>query len=1443
MSEDFTGRAKILITQRSYQEAVRICRRGLLTRPDYVDGRILLGLALLALRRFEEVRVEMLALLRVAPQHPIAHRILGEAYLRAGDVQRAREALDTAAALAPHDPVTQDLQEELAESGSAPARSTTVERWLDPDALATLQTDPPEFWEVTMRDHELAPLDERSLPQLQTLLVEPPTESSRKKGEPGASVRADPYAQTAYASLDPEEVRKAIAMADDESVVASLPPAPQGVAQAQPARPLVRPLPSAAATPPRAPPPHRGPTAPHGVPVPVGLLSPPLAGPPAPSPVVIVSPVAPPPRGAMHDPLAPRAPGAPPGAGAPAPRALSALPAPVPLPTPHREPEPAPVLPPAEPIHSPWPSAAASPVAPPPKKRMHVRKPQQRTDEDGEFSEETMLEGLEADDAQWLMQGADSKSHTVAGSPSARRKDGEPDAHGHHELPPFADEESLTGDIGPRGVLETGELEPRPPAPPPKPAMPPSARPPSAPPMGPPPARPRSEAPAAARPAARAAPAGARPMTAPVARSAGPAPRGAAGGSPRGGAQGPRALAPQPSVLVSEELTSGDLVLEQSAEVVLPTIKRPDPAPVPPSPLPPSRDKAGKPRSHAPPAVDPIAARRPMPSAPAGMAPRAGADAAMAPSRAGAPPRAAAARRLDPTYVPSRRSKIPVAVIIVGALAAIGLGVGSVLGVRAMGHRKALDSALVEVNEADKKGTKAAIERALASLEKLDDEPARAARARLLATLALEHGARDVADTSHRAWSELEPEARRTDDAVLAQALLALVRSNSQQATDLISGMRDTSPRWAEATRLSALVDLLAGDLNGARRGADLAANAQPQSPRHESLAAVVQAFGGETDVALARLARIPDHTSYPAVRIARARINLFSGRNPSDASAEAQAVLEGPLAAVASPPERAWARLVRAWFATNPSDRTRAELEGEVQSNPEALALVRRARDERPLVDEHFRLVAAEVLLRLGHAQEAQSELNAAGRSNVTGGFLEQRRATLLVLAALAEGNRSVAEAALARLPPTDGTTAFLRGRLEETRLQPVEARRHYAEAAQRDLRLAEIATLRVATIDIANGNIDAAHQSLRQLIVRAEGGRQITVRPGVPLASMLVRTHVARGELAEAEQVLASARQAAPGDPRLAVAEAELLYARGHERWADASRVLEAAVRDRPDDIGLLVAQGDIARRTGDVARARRVFDDVLQRIPDQPDALLGIAALESSGTRLAQAEEVLGRAERARATPARLELERARYEVAQGNGGSALPALLRVAARSRLDPDVLTLLGRAYLQAEQRDEARTRFTAALRLDPASPEALLGLVYINPIGRSSVPGLLRRAEQSGTSRALGPYFQCRLHAARARWDFEWAPSLQSMNEALDRATSAFEQCGEAHAVRAVRAADSGSDASEHWRAATRSPAPMARALAEAAESLAESEPAQACALAARYLLVAPNG
>src|SRR5262249_2081505 len=105
-------RGQALVVAGQFQEAVKVCRLGLLGRPTAIDGRLVLGQALLALGRYDEVLAEMRVALELEGNNAAAHMLKGEALLRKGDAYAAQDALARARALAPGDPTIAALLDE-----------------------------------------------------------------------------------------------------------------------------------------------------------------------------------------------------------------------------------------------------------------------------------------------------------------------------------------------------------------------------------------------------------------------------------------------------------------------------------------------------------------------------------------------------------------------------------------------------------------------------------------------------------------------------------------------------------------------------------------------------------------------------------------------------------------------------------------------------------------------------------------------------------------------------------------------------------------------------------------------------------------------------------------------------------------------------------------------------------------------------------------------------------------------------------------------------------------------------------------------------------------------------------------------------------------------------------------------------------------------------------
>jgi tetratricopeptide (TPR) repeat protein len=121
---DFVQRGKVLIVRRQFQEAARVCRLGLLGQPQLLEGRLVLGMALMALGRYEEVLGEMRVALDIDERSALAWLLRGEALALKGDYQQAEKVLLRAKQL---DPSNEKADKLLADIRTALAAGMQLE--------------------------------------------------------------------------------------------------------------------------------------------------------------------------------------------------------------------------------------------------------------------------------------------------------------------------------------------------------------------------------------------------------------------------------------------------------------------------------------------------------------------------------------------------------------------------------------------------------------------------------------------------------------------------------------------------------------------------------------------------------------------------------------------------------------------------------------------------------------------------------------------------------------------------------------------------------------------------------------------------------------------------------------------------------------------------------------------------------------------------------------------------------------------------------------------------------------------------------------------------------------------------------------------------------------------------------------------------------------------
>ncbi|MBI3121371.1 MAG: tetratricopeptide repeat protein, partial [candidate division NC10 bacterium] len=115
-------------------EAIRICRDGLVAHPTYVSGRVVLGRALLEQGALEEAEGEFRRVLELAPDNLLALRLLGDTSAQQGRSGEARLHYERALRLNPLDRETQERLAALPTEATPAPAAEPASVGLEPEA-------------------------------------------------------------------------------------------------------------------------------------------------------------------------------------------------------------------------------------------------------------------------------------------------------------------------------------------------------------------------------------------------------------------------------------------------------------------------------------------------------------------------------------------------------------------------------------------------------------------------------------------------------------------------------------------------------------------------------------------------------------------------------------------------------------------------------------------------------------------------------------------------------------------------------------------------------------------------------------------------------------------------------------------------------------------------------------------------------------------------------------------------------------------------------------------------------------------------------------------------------------------------------------------------------------------------------------------------------------
>ena len=774
--------------------------------------------------------------------------------------------------------------------------------------------------------------------------------------------------------------------------------------------------------------------------------------------------------------------------------------------------------------------------------------------------------------------------------------------------------------------------------------------------------------------------------------------------------------------------------------------------------------------------------------------------------------------KLPPTPEERRRKLL----IIVGSVVLV---VASVAGAWWVWQRDRFRTELDDATaRALEDGLGASIDGALHIAERSDDDRTRASRALLESVNVLER-ARPAAPVSALIQG-LPHDAADTPDVSIAMTYLLLATGHPREAARTASKIQPSAgggARLAEAERALALTALANGDVARALTHARAAAVAAPRSPRHHALLAIVGARSGDSAGALRMLASLQGAAGAPSVHVARARVLEASGEL-GRARNEAEIVL-GRLAGLASPPEKAWAHLVRASWALG---------DGEIARALEDAAT---AESARPTSDEAFDLTMLEVRLRAGDTARARTVLDRLPRE---GGTDPSRRGLVRAELALAQADAAAAEAALHDATPS-ARSDLDRARLAELRGDRDAARQGYV-AASREPTLFVESRWRLAALELAADDSGRAVAAVDEALARAP----LDLR-ALPIG---VRAHVARGDVSGAAALVARGLARHPDAVPLLAARGEVELARGELPAALAT--LGSVVARAPDDADVHYRLGLAQLGSGALDEAATSFQATLRLAPARSDARVGLLRIAVARRDPVAAAQALAEAERATASGLDFDVARARARVLAGAGEAAIRETRAAASRAPTVAGLLVSLAQLQEQAERLHDALETWQRAHGVDAADPVPLVGVALmfarlgLKPLAEDAID----TADDALHGQRASP-LSARLRVARGWVAFRSRSTFGALSNAR-LALRDDADCAEAHLLLATLAEDGNRDPVSELRAAGAAIPPMPEAwgrLAIALSATSTTEPvppaqtAEACTLAARYAPAAPRG
>lgn len=352
--------------------------------------------------------------------------------------------------------------------------------------------------------------------------------------------------------------------------------------------------------------------------------------------------------------------------------------------------------------------------------------------------------------------------------------------------------------------------------------------------------------------------------------------------------------------------------------------------------------------------------------------------------------------------------------------------------------------------------------------------------------------------------------------------------------------------------------------------------------------------------------------------------------------------------------------------------------------ASQKALQMAPKSRDEK--------LLRVGVLVRLGRVDDANASIEALAKKDAKADDIRLAYAKLL----LESNERETARAQLQKIlkhTPNEADAMFALAVMAINDKDYDTAQRYLKPLLEGER--SEDAAFQMGRMYELQGDYATA----LQYYGRVDHGGQV-IEAVMHQSAMLAKL----GHLDAARQQLESLRDNFPQfAPRFTLAEAELLL--NAQKYDDALDVLDAALKDQPDDADLLYSRSLVYERMNKIDDAEKDLRAVIASQPDDARSLNALGYMLAVHTkRLDEAHDLVGKALQLDPGDASIIDSMGWVEYKRGNTDVA-SQLLKRAFADFPDPEVAAHLGEVLWTQGHKDEARDVWNHALSESPDHP------------------------------------------------------------------------------------------------------------------------------------------